>query len=77
MYIIEKPFVSEYLIDTVINKDWVVLSNETIETCGLEEDALNLWSTEEATEYYLKQEFPLIYSNSELAVQWIIENLPQ
>ena len=77
MYIIERPFVSEYLIDTIINKDWVVLSNETIDTCGLEEDVLNLWSTEEATEYYLKQEFPLIYSNSELAVKWIIENLPQ
>ena len=77
MYIIEKPFVSEYLIDAIINRDWVVLSNETIDTCGLEEDVLNLWSTEKATEYYLKQEFPLIYSNSELAVKWIVENLPQ
>ena len=77
MYIIEKPFVSEYLMDTIINKDWPVLDNETIETCGLEEDVLNLWSSEKATEYYLKQEFPLIYSNSENAVAWVVENLPK
>ena len=77
MYFIEKPFVSEYLMDTIINKDWPVLDNETIETCGLEEDVLNLWSSEKATEYYLKQEFPLIYSNSENAVAWVVENLPK
>ena len=77
MYIIEKPFVSEYLMDTIINKDWPVLDNETIETCGLEEDVLNLWSSEKATEYYLKQEFPLILSNSENAVAWVVENLPK
>ena len=76
MYIIEKPFVSEYLIDTIINRDWPVLDNETIGACGLEEDVFNLWSSEEATEYYLNQEFPLIYSNSENAIEWVFENLP-
>lgn len=77
MYIIEKPFVSEYLIDTIINHDWIVLDNETIESCGLEEDALELWSTKEATEYYVQQEYPLIYSNSENAIPWIVNSLPQ
>lgn len=77
MFIIEKPYVSEYMIDSIINHDWPVLDNETIEDSGLEDGALDLWSTEEATEYYLKQEFPLIYSNSENALAWIVENLPE
>ena len=77
MYIIEKPYVSEYMISSIINHDWVVLDNETIEYCGLEEDVLNLWSSEKATEYYLKQEFPLILSNSENAISWVVENLPK
>ena len=76
MYIIEKPYVSEYLMDTIINEDWAVLDNETIENCGLEEDVLNLWSSEEAVEYYMKQENPFIYSNSENSVSWIVNNLP-
>ncbi len=77
MFIIEKPYVSEYMIDSIINHDWPVLDNETIEDSGLEDGVLDLWSTEEATEYYLKQEFPLIYSNSENALAWIVENLPE
>ena len=76
MYIIEKPYVSEYLMDIIINKDWAVLDNETIENCGLEEDVLNLWSSEKAKEYYLKEENPFIYSNSENAISWIVKNLP-
>ena len=26
MFIIEKPYISEYLVDTIINEDWAVLS---------------------------------------------------
>ena len=42
MFIIEKPYVSEYMIDTIINHDWAVLDNDTIENCGMEEDAFRL-----------------------------------
>lgn len=77
MFIIEKPYISEFLVSTIINNDWIVLDNETIEDCGMEEGAFELWSTEKATDNYLKQEFPLIYSNSENAISWIYENLPQ
>lgn len=77
MFIIEKPYVSEYLISTIINHDWQVLENETLADSGLEEGVLDLLSTEEAVEYYQKQEFPTIYSNSENALPWVIENLPQ
>lgn len=77
MFIIEKPYISEFLVSTIINHDWIVLNNETIEECGIEDGAFELWSTEEATENYLKQEFPIIYSNSENAISWVYENLPQ
>ena len=77
MFIIEKPYVSEYLIDTIINNNWPVLDNQTIDECGMEEGAFNLWSSERAKDNYLKQEYPLIYSNSENAIVWILENLPQ
>ena len=76
MYIIEKPYVSEYLMDIIINKDWAVLDNETIENCGLEEDVLNLLSSDEAKEHYIQQENPFIFSNSENAITWIVNNLP-
>ncbi len=77
MFIIEKPYVSEYLVDTIINHDWAVLDNQTIEECGIEEGAFTLWSSEKATNNYLMQEYPLIYSNSENAISWVLENLPQ
>ncbi len=76
MFIIEKPYVSEYLIDTIINHDWAVLENETIDNCGMEEDAFRLWSTEKAVKTYMMQEYPLIYSNSETALDWVTTNLP-
>jgi len=77
MFIIEKPYVSEYLIDTIINHDWAVLENETIKSCGMEEGAFRLWSSEKAANNYLMQEYPLIYSNSESALSWVLTNLPK
>ena len=77
MFIIEKPYVSEYLIDTVINHDWIVLENSTLEESGIEDDAFRLWTSEKAANNYLMQEYPLIYSNSEYAVSWVLQNLPK
>lgn len=77
MFIIEKPYASELLIDTVVQNDWAVLDNDAIKEADIEQGALNLISAEAAKNYYLAQEFPLIYSNSEAAVEWILENLPE
>ena len=77
MFIIEKPYVSEYLIDTIINHDWAVLDNDAIEASGMEEGAFRLWESEKATNNYLMQEYPLIYSNSENAIEWVLKNLPK
>ena len=76
MFILEKPYVSEYLIDTIVQNDFDVLDNDAVEDANIEEGALELVSTEDAVNYYLKQEYPLIYSNSENAISWILENLP-
>lgn len=77
MIILEKPYISEFLIDTIVNNDWQVLENNVIKNCGMEEDALNLISSEDAKLKFEKEEYPLIYSNSENSINWIIENLPE
>ena len=77
MFIIEKPYASEFLIDTIVQNDWFVLDNKAIRDANIEEGALNLISSDEAAEHYLKQEYPLIYANSENAISWVLNNLPQ
>lgn len=77
MFIIEKPYASELLIDTIIQNDWFVLDNESIEDSNIEPGAFEFISSEQAKRYYTYQEYPLIYSNSENAINWILENIPQ
>lgn len=77
MIIIEKPYASEFLIDTIVQNDWPVLDNEAIEDAEIEEGAFDLLPSDVAKEYYQKQEFPLIYANSENAISWVLENLPE
>ena len=77
MFILEKPYVSEFFVDTIIQHDWAVLDNDAVEESGMEEGAFRLWSSEKAKNNYLKQEYPLIYANSENAISWVLENLPQ
>ncbi len=76
MIILEKPYVSEFLIDTVVQNNWLVLENEPVMMSGFEEGALNLITTGKAVEYFSDIEYPLIYSNSENSINWVIENLP-
>ena len=76
MIIIEKPYVSELLIDTIVQNDWFVLNNEAVRLSNIEEGALRLVSDEQAVNYYEKIDYPLIYSNSENSIDWILENLP-
>lgn len=76
MFILEKPYVSELLIDTIVQNDWPVLKNQTILDSDIEEGAFDIIPSDIAKNYYIAQEFPLIYSNSELAHNWVLENLP-
>ena len=76
MIIIEKPYASEFLIDTVVQNDWYVLENDAIKDADIEEGAFEMVPSDIAKNYYLTQEYPLIYSNSENAISWVLQNLP-
>ena len=76
MIIIEKPYASEYFIDTIVQNDWHVLYNNVVKEANIEEGAFNLLSSENAKRYYESQEFPMIYSNAESSISWILENIP-
>lgn len=77
MIILEKPYVSEFLLDTIVQNDWAVLQNDVVDNAEIEEGALSLISEINAKNYYLSQEYPLIYSNSENSISWILDNLPE
>ena len=76
MFILEQPYVSEFFVDTIVQNDFPVLNNDTIEESDIEDGAFSLINPSKAIEYYQKQEFPLIYSNSENALDWVLENIP-
>lgn len=76
MIIIEKPYVSEFLIDSIVQNDWAVLENEALEIADIEEGAFETIDTDTAKEYYSQVEYPIIYSNSENSINWVLENLP-
>ena len=76
MIILEKPYVSGLLIDSIVQNDWAVLENDTVDNADIEEGALEVIPSEVAKNYYSQVEHPLIYSNSENAIKWVLENLP-
>ena len=52
MIIIEKPYVSEFLIDSIVQNDWAVLENEALEIAGIEEGAFETITSDVAKDYY-------------------------
>lgn len=76
MIILEKPYVSEFLVDSIVQNDWAVLENESLDIINIEEGALETIPQEVAKDYYSRIEYPLIYSNSENSINWVLENLP-
>ena len=59
MLILEKPYVSEFLIDTIVQNDWPVLDNDAIQETDIEEGAIDTIPCDIAKNYYIAQEFPL------------------
>ena len=70
MIILEKPYVSDFLIKTIKNNNFDVLDNE-ISRNYFEKDKLT--SFEDAIKKYNQGE--LFYSNSENSIDWITQNL--
>lgn len=76
MIIIEKPYVSEFLVDSIVQNDWAVLENDTLDIANIEEGAFNIIDQESAKYHFSNVSYPQIYSNSENAICWVRANLP-
>lgn len=74
MLILEKPYVSEKLIQTAIENNLPVLRNAMSEQLVEKGYALNLYNDEEFIAEYEKHH--RIYTMSENALGWIVEKLP-
>ena len=74
MLILEKPYVSEKLIQTAIENNLPVLRNAMSEKLFADGYALNLYDDEQFIAEYQKRH--RIYTMSENALGWIVEKLP-
>ena len=74
MIIIDKPFASDFLIQTIKENNYEVVSTEAAKEL-LHDDSIS-WVSEEQAASYLKEnpETPL-YTNSENALSWIANHL--
>ena len=72
MIILNKPYVSDFLVKTAKDNTFEILDNEVSHKYFGRE---TLTSTEKAVEKYLKHSEPF-YSNSENSINWVLENLP-
>ena len=68
MIILNKPYVSDFLIETINKNSFSVLDNEVARNYLPKE---RLTSTEDA----IKEK--LFYSNSENSIDWVLENMPE
>ena len=71
MIILDKPYVSDFLIETIKKNNFAVLDNEIARKYL---DNKYLVSSIDAIERYNKGE--LFYTNSENSIDWIVKNIP-
>jgi len=74
MIILDRPYVSEYLIDTLRKNQIPVLNNSFLKSINPE--GLRLLSDSEAVHSIVDRQ-DLLYTNSENAIGWIIDNLKE
>lgn len=74
MIILDKPYVSELLADTLEKKQYPVLKTDVLQDLKLSNN-FNLWEENFAIEHIRKMPDILIYSNSENSINWISKNL--
>jgi len=74
LIILEEPYVSRLLKDTIIEMKLSVLKNKTSERLGFDK-YIRLLRDEEFIELLIREETCKIYSNSEISLAWIGDNL--
>ena len=74
MMILDKPYVSKFLEDSLIDMQIPVLNNKALEEFNLSSKILTIDEDEFIKRVKLSQ-IPLIFSNSENSINWIKQNL--
>ena len=74
MLLIDKPFVSDFLIKTIKENNFPIISTEASKSM-IPDESLNWISEKEAIDCYKNNSDLLLYSNSENAISWIEKNL--
>ncbi len=74
MILIDKPFVSDFLVKTIKENNFPVIAT-TVAKSMISDDSLNWISEKEAIELFKKDPNTPLYSNSENAISWIEQNL--
>lgn len=76
MIILDKPYVSDYLKETVAKFQFPVLTTEYSNQLNMNSNT-KYFSEEEAVKYYKSTPNARIYTNSENAIQWIARHLKE
>lgn len=78
MFILDKPYVSDFLKRTVRESRMPVLDNAAAREAFARDESVRLCSSEEFAAGMLRSDAtrPLLYSNSENAIDWIAQHLP-
>ncbi|MCF8011117.1 MAG: ATP-grasp domain-containing protein [Clostridiales bacterium] len=74
MLILDKPYVSKFLEDTILELDLPVLKNKAVKEFHISNN-INFLESEEFIDKIKRKQQPLIYSNSENPINWITNNL--
>ena len=74
MILIDKPFVSDFLINTIRENNYKIVSTKQAKELILD-DTLNWISEKSAVTEIEKDPRNLVYTNSENSISWIFENL--
>lgn len=74
MILIDKPYVSDFLIRTIKENNFEIISTKEAKSL-INDDAMNWISEEDAKNKLLNSPNPSIYTNSENSLTWIFDNL--
>ncbi len=74
MILLDKPYVSAFLKQTIADENLPVLKTEQLDQFSLAAGA-NVWEQEAALERFRREGVGLLYSNSENALGWMMSNL--
>ncbi|MEA2041707.1 MAG: ATP-grasp domain-containing protein [Bacteroidota bacterium] len=74
MILIDKPYVSDYLKQTVIKNNFPVIDTPQAREL-LDSEDVNYISDSEAAASYVSQSNPLVYTNSENSIAWVEKHL--